>query len=828
LLHELHHGKFDAETKLIPMKNFYTTCLLFFGLLLSALNNQLAAQTDVSVNYHYEYGQAGCTVPETWNFYVMAQTTNYAATDNANIYIDFGDGNFTNVTVSQVFFNSTQANVYPSNYIPHTYNAAGNYTVTYIVTMPDANADTVTANVMVTNVCNNVTGRLYMDVNSDCIYNAGDYPLQSIQVRLDYNGNIASTGNTDAQGLFTMSACPGYTYNLLTDTSNYYSSPSFVFTCATFQGIAVTPSPNASQDLIAADVHTIHITSAGDSASFNSGNCVPYTANFYMFGSAVGYAAPADSFDLYINFGDGQDTTITTVSNGSGPAAIGNLGYPYIVHTYTATGSYNVLYAATGPDGVSDTVIRYNEITVSDTCGNVEGYCYIDNNNNCVFDAGDSAFAWMYLELTPASGYPYWAYTDANGHYSFSVPPGNYTLSISSYAMSYLGLTPTCPSSGSTSVTVTAANTVTADFATVCPTSFDLTGMLFVTHGIFPTSVGYVHPYTQNLSCTPPPSGSVTLTLDPLVHYVGVCDTSFHPVVSGNTITWNFSSQSVYYAWYYWYTNFGCIEVIGDPALQMGDTVCFTMSITPTAGDMNPANNTVTRCVPALVSLDPNAKEVLPRGSGPQGYVPENTTFDYKVEFQNTGTAVARDIFILDSLDSDLDLSTLVVTGSSHQMQPQLLPGNVLKFNFDDIYLADSTSDEQHSHGWVTYRITAKPALPNGTQIQNTAGIYFDFNAPVMTNSTLNTVVDPSSVNEITSNDASVFPNPASSSVEISLGKESTGVYSLTDLTGKIIFTGKIQGRSAMIDVSTLPQGVYLLNIETEQGRSVHKVAVQH
>jgi hypothetical protein len=161
-------------------------------------------------------------------------------------------------------------------------------------------------------------------------------------------------------------------------------------------------------------------------------------------------------------------------------------------------------------------------------------------------------------------------------------------------------------------------------------------------------------------------------------------------------------------------------------------------------------------------------------------------------------------------------------------MQPQVLPGDVLKFTFDDIWLADSVSNEPASHGWVTYRITAKPGLAPLTQITNTAGIYFDFNAPVITNTTLNTVTDPSSVLEPVANVAAVFPNPANATIQILLSKESNAVYTLTDLAGKTVFTGRSQGRSTTIDVSTLPQGVYLLNVDTEQGRSVHKVMVQH
>lgn len=798
------------------MKKIYSLYLLI-GCFFLTMGARLNAQTYVEINYSYAYLNNTCVVPANGYFYASVITLNYTISDSVDIFVDFGDGNDTTFRVVQAFSNPFAYSSTPS--LAHTYTAQGIYPVTYIATLPDGNADTVLTAIMVTSTCNNVTGRVYQDVDASCSYNTGDAALSSYWVGLEYNGLTVASTYTNASGQYTLNALPGYTYNLVTGN---YNSPPLSYSCSTSQGMTITPSPNATQDLITDNNTVVYIAYAGDSASFNSGNCVPYTSNIYLSGNTLGYSAPNDSVHMYINFGDGSDTTYTAPV--SGP-----MGYfsMYVNHTYTSAGNFDVLYVATGTDGSYDSLIHYNEVSIQDTCGNVEGNVYLDNNSNCILDTGDSTnvYVWVSLTATP-SGMTYYAFTDAAGHYEFSVPPGNYTISILS-SLNYFQLTPSCPSSGTATVTVTASNTVQSDFAVTCPSSHDLSGYFGITHGIFPTSNGHIYPYIYNLSCSPI-AGSVTFILDPQVNYVGVCDPNFAPTVNGDTLTWTFANANAYLNWYFWYNYQGCITIIGDPSLQVGDSVCFTMIVNPIAGDMNPANNTYIRCVPALVPFDPNAKGVLPEGSGPQGYVPQNTTFDYRIEFQNTGTTAARDIFILDSLDSDLDLSTLTITGSSHLMQPQFLPGNVLKFKFDDIWLPDSASNEAMSHGWVTYRVTAKSALPNMTQIQNTAGIYFDFNAPIMTNSTLNTIFDPSSVNEINSNEASIFPNPASSTVQIVLSKESNAVYTLTDLAGKVVLTGKMQGRSATINVNELPQGVYLLNVSTTEGSSVHKVMVQH
>jgi hypothetical protein len=53
--------------------------------------------------------------------------------------------------------------------------------------------------------------------------------------------------------------------------------------------------------------------------------------------------------------------------------------------------------------------------------------------------------------------------------------------------------------------------------------------------------------------------------------------------------------------------------------------------------------------------------------------------------------------------------------------------------------LPDSTTDYEGSMGYFQYRLKALYlTCLNGTQIENTAYIYFDYNAPIVTNTTQN------------------------------------------------------------------------------------------
>ncbi|MBK7572748.1 MAG: hypothetical protein IPI10_14420 [Bacteroidetes bacterium] len=86
----------------------------------------------------------------------------------------------------------------------------------------------------------------------------------------------------------------------------------------------------------------------------------------------------------------------------------------------------------------------------------------------------------------------------------------------------------------------------------------------------------------------------------------------------------------------------------------------------------------------------------------------------------------------------------------------------VLRFVFDPVLIPDSTTDEPNSHGFINYFIKTRPNLPLGTTIRNKADIYFDYNPPVTTNSTVNTIDSTVSVTVIKAvADKYLIANPA-------------------------------------------------------------------
>lgn len=146
---------------------------------------------------------------------------------------------------------------------------------------------------------------------------------------------------------------------------------------------------------------------------------------------------------------------------------------------------------------------------------------------------------------------------------------------------------------------------------------------------------------------------------------------------------------------------------------------------------------------PILCAYDPNDKLVSPDRSGEENYTLFDEDLTYTVRFQNTGNDTAFTVVIRDTLDNNLDASTFTILGSSHRdvLQTEISENKYMTFTFDNILLPDSTINFNGSQGYITYTITPKEGLDENTIIENTASIYFDFNPPIVTNTTKNTMV---------------------------------------------------------------------------------------
>jgi uncharacterized repeat protein (TIGR01451 family) len=231
-------------------------------------------------------------------------------------------------------------------------------------------------------------------------------------------------------------------------------------------------------------------------------------------------------------------------------------------------------------------------------------------------------------------------------------------------------------------------------------------------------------------------------------------------------------------------------------------------------------------------SYDPNDKvvarpdETIQFFGGDTQYIAAEfqEALTYTIRFQNTGTAPAQNIYIIDTLDADLDWSTLTMIEATHTMQLINLGNGVIRFEFPNIWLADSTTNEPASHGHLVYRIMENASCAYGTEIENTAYIYFDWNAPIITNTTYNFNNWIEGISEENAQNIHVYPNPSSESITISC--EGNFVYQLVDLSGRIISKGYASDLE-LLNISKASAGIYQLNVQSKQGNSSIKVIKQ-
>jgi uncharacterized repeat protein (TIGR01451 family) len=145
-------------------------------------------------------------------------------------------------------------------------------------------------------------------------------------------------------------------------------------------------------------------------------------------------------------------------------------------------------------------------------------------------------------------------------------------------------------------------------------------------------------------------------------------------------------------------------------------------------------------CGEVVGSFDPNDKQGFPGGVGETHEILPNQQLQYLIRFQNTGTAEAYNIIIRDTLDTDLNIFSVTPGVSSHEYSFTMFGERVLQWTFNNIMLPDSFSNPEQSHGFITYTVNQLPDLTDGTEITNSAAIYFDSNDPIITNTTLHTI----------------------------------------------------------------------------------------
>ena len=510
-------------------------------------------------------------------------------------------------------------------------------------------------------------------------------------------------------------------------------------------------------------------------------------------------------------------------------------------------------YGMTGPGPVnistwpynlkngSDSIVQANGMGstfVNDPCsyGTVSGTTYADYNNNCVFDVTDGTFINYQVQIWPQYNTNYMyngqqTVFDNNmaltGQYTAGVQESFLTNCVVTYSNAML---PFAYPNGCTPG-IYAFNTfpqTNLDFALQCTSNIDVAAYVGAAGPVRPGIPFMLFPHVSNIGCDTA-SGSLQLILDNRVTYNPTLSSVPPTTISGDTLIWNYGPISNLSNNGFWNSLTSGLHLTPDTTVNIGDTLCFSVNTNVPSADINAANNQYSVCYPVVNSYDPNIKEVSPKGVGATGIIPPTTTeLTYTVHFQNTGNASAINVYIIDTLDVNIIPESIEIIGRSHTMTPAWLAPGVMKFSFNNINLADSFSNEPASHGFVTFKAKLENNLNLGTVIENTAYIYFDFNAPIVTNTAINTIdlLTSTSVQTVNAN-VSVYPNPAKEELFISINNLKSNAISFLEIyniAGQKVLDQSILQNNTKLDLSGLSKGLYLLKTNVEGTVSTVKI----
>ncbi|MGV9013038.1 MAG: DUF7619 domain-containing protein [Flavobacteriales bacterium] len=482
-------------------------------------------------------------------------------------------------------------------------------------------------------------------------------------------------------------------------------------------------------------------------------------------------------------------------------------GLPHTTQfTGLPAGTYNLVEFWAYPSSwFTENCYEVTTITVPDmgtNCGQVHGTAYMDTDEDCVLDS-EPRVPGLLLAVLPGEQY---GFTDANGAYALNLLPGSYTVQHGNTMIEEHCTGAPIP------FTINAGSSLTVNLANLSVVDMDARidlsgssarpGFSFVLDGT-----------VQNL--TPNNTGTLTVTLqfDPLLTLQSTSPTASD--ISGNTITWQLAALP-----FFGERPFQAEFLVPNDTDLLGTVLSNSAEVSTGVPEDELSNNTGSANVEVTGSYDPNDKRGITRAGQSEDlfFLAEDDFITYTVRFQNTGTDTAFTVAVRDVIDTDLDLLSLDILSASHAFTPSFGTSRELVFTFTNILLPDSATDGLGSQGFVRYRIKAKSDVMVGDVLENTARIYFDFNPPIVTNTTAHVVEIGTGVQARASVGISVYPNPVADRLTVRVASGSMRGLRIIALDGRVVLQRHVSGNEVEFAPGLPGTGAYILEATLVDG----------
>lgn len=447
--------------------------------------------------------------------------------------------------------------------------------------------------------------------------------------------------------------------------------------------------------------------------------------------------------------------------------------------------------------------------------GVITGKVFYDKNTNCTFDSREEFLTDQIVVIKPGNRY---AKPDENGDYIAFLPEGEYE--VSAVPRRYWSYSP-CHSAIKlklASGTIAEGKDLPMTYTTpVEDISVDLTAL-----GGWRARTGSRNFYAlkyANQGSEKVNTGKVTLQFNANLQSTFVSSVKPDSLDNGKAV-WLYENLSPGEARNLSFS----LEI---PESFPDTEVSYTAAVNPTANEQYTDDNQSELDQEITDSTFGNEKQIFPAPQNGMGYAsiaPQQREIQFNINFANYSYDTVRTIYVVDTLDTDLDIQFIQETGASHNYTTKVFngpPGSntaIVVWAFNDINLTpnpDRISDKPNYAGYIGFKFRFNEDLEIGTVVQNRAEIIFDYEHSELTNQVEGRVEDFVSVqNPLSAHSALVFPNPASDVIHVFLDQESLKApeFYLIDMMGRISEVNATYSNGNWdVDVSHVPAGTYIL-----------------
>jgi hypothetical protein len=447
--------------------------------------------------------------------------------------------------------------------------------------------------------------------------------------------------------------------------------------------------------------------------------------------------------------------------------------------------------------------------------GNIlSGTLHVDEDNDQLPGPDETRIANRFVEL---AGTGEMALSNAIGDHGFAVAdPGTYTLVPP--ALQYFQCDP-----AEHNPTITTPNSTNGGLHFSYTSDGSIQDLQVFLTPVIPFRPGFSSMYSiqcRNMG-TIAVEASLSIDIDPLlmIELISLSPT----ITNGNQLQWDLGVLSPFEERHM------LIHVGLDASVELGTILATTAEISPISADVVPADNVSFVENEVVGSFDPNDIQATPNTIDINDL--DTAVIDYLIRFQNTCTDTAFTVAVEDFLPENTVIGSFEFIGASHPVELVYFDFiKKLRFQFDNILLPDSNTNEIASHGFIRYRIAPEPTLSVGDVVVNQVAIFFDFNAPVITNEAHTTITTFTALSDehTASRPMKIYPNPTNGIFRVEYDQLGTsGTITIRDLLGRMVHDEKLTAQIQEIQMKDPTAGTYIMTITTMHGTHTARVVIQ-